>query len=257
MTNLVPLSEMQIMAKTVADSKLFGDDITEQQALALMLIAQAEGCHPAKAAQEYHIINGHPSLKSDAMLARFQSSGGKIKWLTMTDDQVVAEFTHPASGTVIVDWDMKRANVAGLGGKGNWRKYPRQMLKARVISEGVRMMLPQATGSMYVPEEVEEFAPKRDLKSRILENQDIMDAPTARDEMPETMEELADADINCSEYAIRIGAAIDMYALKIIGEQVAQDSELTEGEVTILRAAYKAKQGMIDSVIEGEVVDAE
>lgn len=52
---------------------------------------------------------------------------------------------------------MERAKLAGLGGKENWRKFPRQMLSARVISEGVAACYPMATSGLYVPEEVEDF----------------------------------------------------------------------------------------------------
>jgi hypothetical protein len=38
-----------------------------------------------------------------------------------------------------------------------WTKYPRQMLRSRVISEGVRTVFPGATSGLYVPEEVGSF----------------------------------------------------------------------------------------------------
>ena len=66
-----PLYEVQDvwkMAQAVARSGLFGMREPEQ-AMALMLIAQAEGTHPALAARDYHIVDGRPTLKADAMLA--------------------------------------------------------------------------------------------------------------------------------------------------------------------------------------------
>ena len=47
--NLVPVSEIKTMAEAVAKSGLFGVK-TADEAMALMLIAQAEGQHPAIAA---------------------------------------------------------------------------------------------------------------------------------------------------------------------------------------------------------------
>jgi uncharacterized protein YbbK (DUF523 family) len=38
-----------------------------------------------------------------------------------------------------------------------WKKYPRQMLRSRVVSEGVRTVCPGATSGMYVPEEVQDI----------------------------------------------------------------------------------------------------
>ena len=152
------MNELEQMARVMSQSRMFGFKNPEE-AVSLMLMAQAEGKHPAKAAQEYHVIQGRPALKADAMLARFQSAGGVIEWEEMTDESVSAYFSHPKScpKPVLVDWTMKRAKDAGLTGKDNWRKYPRQMLKARVISEGVRMTFPGVTVGLYTPEEVMQF----------------------------------------------------------------------------------------------------
>ena len=158
MSEMVPIQDIERMAAAVASSGLFGMK-TKEQAVALMLIAQAEGLHPAIAARDYHIIDGKPSLKSDAMLARFISGGGKVQWHDHTNERVSATFSHPAGGTIKVDWDMARAKAAGLAGKQNWSKYPRQMLRARVISEGVRAVYPVANSGLYTPEEVQDFTP--------------------------------------------------------------------------------------------------
>jgi hypothetical protein len=60
---------------------------------------------------------------------------------------------------------MARAKAAGLGGKDNWRSYPRQMLRARVISEGVRATFPAVLNGMYTPEEVGEFDAPRPARA--------------------------------------------------------------------------------------------
>ena len=144
--------EMSRLAESVAKSGLFGMK-TGDQALALMAISAAEGVHPALAARDYHIIQGRPTLKADAMLSRFQSAGGKMEMLEYTDTRVVAKFSHPQGGAVTIDWDTERAKRAGLGGKDTWKAYPRQMLRARVISEGVRTVFPGATAGLLAPEE--------------------------------------------------------------------------------------------------------
>lgn len=162
MNAVVPIGDMERMALAVSKSNLFGMK-TPEQALALMLVAQAEGMHPATAARDYHVIQGRPCLKTDAMLARFQAAGGRVEWTEYTDKRVAAKFSHPQGGSVEVDWTQDRAKAAGLLNKDNWKSYPRQMLRARVISEGVRTVFPGATGVMYTAEEVQdmtETAPK-------------------------------------------------------------------------------------------------
>jgi hypothetical protein len=152
---LVPVADIERMAAAVAASKLFGiSDVN--QAMSLMLIAQAEGMHPAIAARDYHVIQGRPALKADAMLARFQNAGGKVKWNAYTDEKVSGTFSHPSGGEVTIEWDMLRAKAAGLADKDNWKKYKRQMLRARTISEGVRTVCPGVTAGLYTPEEIQD-----------------------------------------------------------------------------------------------------
>lgn len=173
----VPFGEMQRMAQAFVKSGLFGVK-TEDQAIALMVVAQAEGKHPGTIAAEYHIIQGKASLKADAMLARFQQAGGKVEWHDMTNEKVSGTFTHPQGGSLKIDWDLARAKAADLGGKDNWKKYPRQMLRARVISEGVRATFPAVLQGMYTPEEVQDFStvPTKVESKRVIEEPKVIEA---------------------------------------------------------------------------------
>ena len=155
---LIPFDQTKLMAQAIAESKLFGIQ-TPAQALALGLLCQAEGRHPAEAARDYHIINGKPSLKSEAMLARFQQAGGKVDWHEYTHESVSGTFSHPQGGSLKVSWTMQDATRAGLTGNPTWKKFPRQMLKARCISEAVRGIFPGVLSGLYAPEEVSEFTP--------------------------------------------------------------------------------------------------
>lgn len=158
------VSDMERMARAFAASKLFGVQNLEQ-GLALCLVAQSEGRHPASAAQDYHIIQGRPAKKADAMLRDFLAGGGKVEWHALTDAKADATFSHPAGGSARIDWTLERAKKAQLT-TPMWSKYPRQMLRSRVVSEGVRTVYPMATSGMYVPEEVQDFTPE---PQRVLE----------------------------------------------------------------------------------------
>ncbi len=177
----IPLTEMQEMAKIGVESNFFGIK-KPMEALALMLIAQSEGKHPATVFSQYHVIQGRPALKSDAMLARFQQAGGKVEWHDHTNEKVSATFIHPQGGALTVDWDMPRAKEAGLTGKDNYKKFPRQMLRARVISEGVRAVYPGVLQGMYTPEEVQEFdaprtAPRSVKAEPVVVVEQVIEAP--------------------------------------------------------------------------------
>lgn len=156
---IIPVSDMERMAASITKSGLFGIK-TQDQALALMLVAQAEGRHPASVATEFDIVQGRPALKSQAALSRFQLAGGKIQWTCRTEAKCSAEFSHPAGGTLEVVWTMDRANAAGLTNKQTWKQYPIQMLSARVVAEGVRAVFPACLNGIYLAEEVADFDAK-------------------------------------------------------------------------------------------------
>jgi hypothetical protein len=149
---------MQQMAEVAASSKMFGFK-NPQEALAIMLLCQGEGLHPAIAMRDYHVIQGRPALKADAMLARFQQAGGAVKWDVYTDQEVTGTFSHPSGGSLSVTWLLSHAKQIGIASKDNWKNYPRAMLRARCISEGIRAVYPGCVVGVYTPEEVQDFSP--------------------------------------------------------------------------------------------------
>lgn len=159
MANELTLNDMSNMAQAFAKSGFFGYK-NSSEAFTLMCLAQANGLHPAKAAERYHIIQGRPAMKADAMLAAFQESGGKVRWVKRTEKECTLHLSHIQGGELDVTWSIDRATKAGLTGKSSWKQYPTQMLSARCVSEGVRALYPACLCGMYTPEEVSDFDTK-------------------------------------------------------------------------------------------------
>lgn len=147
-----PFGQLVRMADALGRNKLFG--MTKDEILPLMLIAQAEGRHPATAAMEYDIIQGKPALKSKAIHARFNAAGGRVAWITRDDKCAKAKFTAKNGDTCEVAWDMDRVKAAGLATREMYGKYSRQMLSARCLAEGVRAVDPGCLNGMYGTEEI-------------------------------------------------------------------------------------------------------
>jgi hypothetical protein len=162
MTNLVPLQDITQMAEVAAGSKMFGFK-NPQEAMAIMLLCQAENLHPAVAMRDYHVIQGRPALKADAMLARFQQAGGSVQWKDYTDEKVTGIFSHPSGGSLEVTWTLAQAKAVGIANKDNWKNYPRAMLRARCVSEGIRSVYPGCVVGVYTPEEVQDFTPSKTI----------------------------------------------------------------------------------------------
>ena len=157
MSNIIAVSDMTVMADSIVKSGFYGFK-TKEQVMAVMLVAQAENKHPASVVQEYDIIQGKPALKSQAILARFQLSGGSVQWDVVTPKAVKGTFKHPQGGSLTVEWTIEMARQAGIYREGSgWSKYPEDMLRARVISRAVRSIYPACILGHYATEEVMDF----------------------------------------------------------------------------------------------------
>lgn len=159
MSNIIPIQEIRIMAKSAASSKMFSAK-AEEQVFTLMLVAQSEGIHPIKALMAYDVINGQPALKASEALARYMDAGGKIEWIKSDKESAKARFTHPSSGSFEYEYTVEDATDAGLINKDNWEKNLKAMLRARCTSAGIRMSYPRCLNNMYLAEEVQDFDTK-------------------------------------------------------------------------------------------------
>ena len=180
--------ELQVMARSVAQSRLFPGIESEQAAFTLMMLCQAEGLHPIQAMRRYHVIKGRPSMRADAMQAEFQRQNGVIRWERSDNEECTARFVHPTHAPepgVSITLTMQQAVAYGLAGNDLYRKFPDQMLRARVISQGVRMVLPGVVVGIYTPEEVEgtpadpatDAGPARHVEARVVEPPKAIEPP--------------------------------------------------------------------------------
>lgn len=155
-----PMAAMEQMGLVLYRSGMFGCGNADQGKL-LALACMCERRNPVEMSRTYHIIEGRLSMRADAMQAAFLSAGGRVQWVETTAEICRAKFTHPefAPDGVEVAVTMQELTDSGLtqgkgGMKENYRKFPRQMLRARVISEAIRMIMPQIVAGVYTLEEV-------------------------------------------------------------------------------------------------------
>jgi hypothetical protein len=143
-----PMQAIKTLGAAIFKSGIFGVDKPEiGEVLAMQCLAERKS--PLELARTYHFIEGKLAIKSDALLAKFQMGGGTVVWSTRTDTLVVATFTNKGSSaeiTAAFEDYAKKGIIYGKDGKtlkDNWKKWPKQMLTARAISEGVRLVAPE------------------------------------------------------------------------------------------------------------------
>jgi hypothetical protein len=185
------LEDLVQMGEIVARSAMFAGVSTPQQATALLLLCQAEGLHPMQALKRYHIIEGRPSMRADNMQAEFQARGGHIEWVQYDDVAAVAIFSHPqhCPKGIKVEATYEEFQKSGItagkyGEKDNWKRNRAAMLRARLISRGVRMVDPGTIVGFYTPEEVVDFEPC-DTRSPIESRPEILVEKPQKPEKPQ------------------------------------------------------------------------
>ena len=113
---------------------------------------------PLLAMTEVHVIDGKPTLGAGAYAALVKASPRyDYRVLFLTNEKCGIRFLERRSGEVLGESIFTRedASTAGLLNKGPWKQYPRNMLFARAMSNGVAWFCPDVTmGRIYTPEEM-------------------------------------------------------------------------------------------------------
>lgn len=114
------------------------------------------GITPIAAITGIHVIDGKPCASAGLMGALVRKAGHKLR-VSGDDTSAVAQIIRAddPDHTFEVTFTIEDARRADLTGKGNWRKYPRSMLKARAISAVARDACEDVLfGLHYTPEEL-------------------------------------------------------------------------------------------------------
>ena len=148
---------LQRAAMALYKSGYFTDTKSEAQAI-VKVIAGAELGLPAFASMTgIHIIKGKPTLGSNVM-ATLVKNDPRYDYRIKQADKNACVLTWYENGEKVGEagFTIQEAQVAGLTGKDNWKKYTSDMLFARAISRGARRFAPGIFGGapVYTPDEM-------------------------------------------------------------------------------------------------------
>jgi len=126
--------------------------------LAAVLFGHEVGVGPMTALSKVHVVEGRPTMAADLMRALGLAQGHDMWVEEAGGTRVTACGRRKGSEHVTkVTWTMDDAKRAGLAGKQNWARYPRQMLLARATAELARLVWPDALGGVsYATEELQD-----------------------------------------------------------------------------------------------------
>lgn len=151
-TNL-QINEITTMGKLFAESGMFQDIKSVAQAVVKIQAGQEIGIPPFASMTGIHIIQGKPCVGAGLIASRVKASGKyDYKVLEQSDKLCSIEFFQNGVTLGISTFTYEDGKKAGTK---NLDKFPRNMLFARAISNGVKWYCPDVFNtSVYVPEEM-------------------------------------------------------------------------------------------------------
>ena len=137
---------------------------------AAILYGREIGIPPMTALSAIDIIEGKPSVNAEQMRAMVFAAGHEIDILEYTDARCIMRGRRHGSDrwSPEVEYNINHAKNAGLMGKDNWRKNPRDMCFARATVRLCRAWFPDVIHGMHAAEEIgdeDTTPPETQLKS--------------------------------------------------------------------------------------------
>ena len=147
-------SDALSIGETFFKSGMFADIKSAQQAVVKIMAGAEMGISPFAAMAGIHIIQGKPTIGAGLMAARVKGFGKyDYRVVEHTDKVCSIEYFQVAKSLGISTFTIEDARKAGTK---NLDKFPKNMLFARAMSNGVKWYTPDIYESpVYVPEEME------------------------------------------------------------------------------------------------------
>jgi hypothetical protein len=154
--NLIKHTATEIMSigKAFAESGMFPDIKSAAQAIVKIQAGAELGIAPFAAMSGIHIISGKPTIGAGVMAAMVKASGKyDYRIVEQTEKKCSIDYYQ---GSEMIGNSTFTIEDAKKAGTKNTDKFPRNMLFARAMSNGVKWYTPDVfAGPVYVPEEME------------------------------------------------------------------------------------------------------
>lgn len=142
------LQELTLLGDAMVESGYFKDLRMAQQAIVRIIAGREFGMGPVEAMSSFHVIKGKVELTADALAARVKASARyDYNVLALSDTECILEFFENgrlAGVSSFTEDDREKAGLQLRGSEGPtaWARYPRNMLFARALTNGVAWYCP-------------------------------------------------------------------------------------------------------------------
>jgi hypothetical protein len=146
---------LQKISEGLFSSGLFPNTKSKFGAFAIIEYGHELGIPPMMALKNINIISGQLACNAQLMLTLAMAKGVTYDVKIESDKGAKINFKR-GSSTYEASFMEDDAKAAGLTGKDNWKKYPRDMYFWRCVAKGVRRIAPDAVMGLYTAEEITE-----------------------------------------------------------------------------------------------------
>ena len=150
------MADLERFCGAAVKSGFFKDARDMAQALIKVQYGMEIGVSPVAAMNGIHVIEGKMAVSASLIASKIQSSGRFSYRVRRLDDEACEiEFMEHGKVIGLSAFTAKDAAAADLVGKAMWKKYRRNMLFSRAISNAQKWYAPGLFGgSVYTPEEI-------------------------------------------------------------------------------------------------------
>lgn len=150
------LPDIKGIANHFAESGFFKDAADVSKAFVKILAGQELGIGPMQSMSGFHVIQGKTAMSATLVGALIKRSGRYDYRVQVLDDQSCnLVFFENGEEVGQSSFSMSEAQTAGLTSNPTWKKFPRNMLLSRALTNGARWFCPDVFGgAVYTPDEL-------------------------------------------------------------------------------------------------------
>ena len=146
------------LGEVFSKSGYFTDAKDASQAIVKILAGREIGIGAMASMTGFHIVQGKPTLAANliASIIKNKKSGYNYRVLELSETVCEIEFFESGESIGKSRFTIEEAQNAGLTGKDVWKKFPKNMLFARAVSNGAKWFCPDVFNgaTIYTPEEL-------------------------------------------------------------------------------------------------------
>jgi hypothetical protein len=159
------IREPMTIGKVFAESGMFPDIKSQAQAAVKILAGRELGLSPFESMKNLYLVGGKLAIQSNALASLVKTNPKyDYKVATINNEECKIIFFEVVDGKKqeigVSEFTIKDAAKAGIINKDNWKNFPRNMLFARALANGVRFYCPDAACGWHIQEEYEDLLPE-------------------------------------------------------------------------------------------------